>query len=226
MSWRRGTRRVVEVLSRRADVFWFPILVGLCAFLGTITLTLPTELLVAIGVLMNPPRWIAIGLCAVIGATLASLAIYLAFHHLGWELLIEWYPEIARSKLWAYSTRYLSEYGSIALFLMIALPFPIPKTPALAFVAIYRLPIYEVMLAIGLGELLRNVVYAYYVSRFPRRFVHLYPAAVGTNADEPNLAKKQTLIESDERSSSLVSPARSAISRARACFTVWTTLSK
>ncbi len=199
MSWRRATRKAVAVLSRRADVPWFPVLVGLCAFLGAITLTLPTELLVAIAVLMNPSRWIAISLWAVIGATLASLGLYLAFHHLGWELLIEWYPDIARSKFWAYSIRYLSEYGSIALFLVIALPFPIPKTPALAFVAIYRLPIFEVTLAIGLGELVRNVVYAYFVSRFPRRFADLYAAAMDTNTEEPRLAKEQVLAESGKK---------------------------
>lgn len=199
MSWRDGTRKAVAVLSRRADVPWFPVLVGFWAFVGAITLTLPAELLVAIAVLMNPSRWIAISLWAVIGATLASLGLYLAFHHLGWELLIEWYPDIARSRFWAYSIRYLSEYGSIALFLVIALPFPIPKTPALAFVAIYRLPIYEVTLAIGLGELLRNVVYAYLVSRFPRRFADLYAAAMDTNTEEPHLAKEQVLAESGKK---------------------------
>jgi hypothetical protein len=57
------------------------------------------------------------------------------------------YPAIARPKFWAYSTRYLAEYGSMALFLVMALPFPVPKIPALAFVAIYRMPIYEVTLA-------------------------------------------------------------------------------
>jgi uncharacterized membrane protein YdjX (TVP38/TMEM64 family) len=184
------THRALAYLDRRSHSPWFPLLVGLCAFLGTITLTRPTEWLVAISVVMNRSRWIAISLWAVAGANLASLGLYLAFHHLGWELLIEWYPDIARSKFWAYSTRYLSEYGSVALFVLIASPSPIPKTPALAFVAIYRMPIYEVVLAIGLGELLRNVVYAYLVSRFPRRFVHLYLNAGGTT-DGPSPTKSR-----------------------------------
>ena len=148
------THKAVAYLDRRAHVPWFSFLVGSCAFLVTITLTLPVELLVVISVLISPARWVAIGLFAALGSSLASLGLYLAFHHLGWNLLIDWYPDIARSKLWADSTRWLSEYGGVALFVLMAVPLPIPKTPALAFVAIYRMPIYEVILAIGLGKLL------------------------------------------------------------------------
>ncbi len=86
MNWHPVMRRVLVVLRRRAGVSWFPTLVGFCAFLGTITLTLPVELLVASAVLMSPSHWIAIGLWAVVGRTLASLGLYLAFHHLGWDL--------------------------------------------------------------------------------------------------------------------------------------------
>ena len=166
--------RTVAYLDRRAHVPWFPFLIGSVAFLVTITLTLPVELLVVISVLVSPARWIAIGLFAAVGSSLASVALYLAFHHLGWNLLIEWYPDIAKSKLWADATRWLSEYGVLALFVLMAVPVPIPKTPALAFVAIYRMPIYEVVLAIGLGKLLKYNVYALIVSRFPEHFVDLY----------------------------------------------------
>ena len=53
---------------------------------------------------------------------------------------------------WADATRWLSQYGSIALFVLMALPLPVPKVPSLAFAGIYRLPIYEVLLAIGAGS--------------------------------------------------------------------------
>lgn len=194
-----ATHRVLEILSRRVRAPSFPALVGLCAFLATITLTLPVEWLVAIAVLMSPLRWINIGLFAAIGSTLASLGLYLAFHHLGWDLLIEWSPDIAKSKPWLDATRWLSEYGATALFLVMAVPLPVPKTPVLAFVAIYRMPIYAVVLAIGLGKLLKYVLYAYIVSRFPSRFVHLYARAglsVPASNPEPSSTPKQVSIES------------------------------
>jgi membrane protein YqaA with SNARE-associated domain len=192
------THRAVAYLDRRAHVPWFPVLVGSCAFLVTITLTLPVELLVVISVLIRPVRWIAIGLFAAIGSSLASVGLYLAFHHLGWDLLIEWYPDIANSRLWIDSTRWLSEYGVLALFVLMAVPLPVPKTPALAFVAIYRMPIYEVVLAIGLGKLLKYTLYAYVVSRFPRYFVRWYAAALpgqASVAGEASAAREPVSIE-------------------------------
>ena len=172
------TYKAVALLGRNTDSPWFPLLLGTCALLATVTLTLPVELLVAIGVLISPLRWIAIGLCAAIGSSLASVGLYLAFHHLGWSLLIEWYPDITTSEFWAQSTTWLSEYGAIALFALMALPLPVPKTPALVFVAIYRMPIYEVVLAIGLGKSLKYVLYAFVVSRFPKQIARWYDAAI------------------------------------------------
>ena len=63
-----------------------------------------------------------------------------------------------------------------------AVPLPLPKTPALVFVAIYRMPIYEVVLAIGLGKLLKYTLYAYVASRFPRYFVRWFAVPVPNGA--------------------------------------------
>lgn len=206
MIWSAITHRALKSLRRRTRESSFPPLVGSCAFLATITFAVPVELLVAVTVLMSPYRWIAIGIFAALGSTLASVALYLAFHHLGWNLLIEWYPDIARSKAWADATQWLSQYGSSALFVLMAFPLPVPKVPALAFAGIYRLPIYEVLLAIGLGKLLKYTVYALIVSRFPERFADLYGRlaeqrphrAAGEPADaEPRLSVTsiQTIIQ-------------------------------
>ena len=51
-----------------------------------------------------------------------------------------------------------------------AFPLPIPKLPALAFAGIYRLPVPEVIIAIGLGKLLKYSIYALIVTRFPAFF--------------------------------------------------------
>lgn len=168
------THRALAALRHRTEGSGFPPLVGSCAFLATATLTLPVEGLVAVSVLMSPYRWIAIGIFAALGSTLASLALYLAFHHLGWNLLLAWYPDIAKSTAWVDATRWLSQYGSIALFVLMAFPLPVPKIPALAFAGIYRLPILEVLLAIGFGKALKYSAYAFLVSRFPDRFAGLY----------------------------------------------------
>jgi membrane protein YqaA with SNARE-associated domain len=139
----------------------------------------------------------AIGLFAAIGGSFASLGLYLAFHHLGWNLLIEWYPDIAMSRLWTQSTSWLSQFGATALFAIMALPLPIPKTPALAFVAIYRMPIYQVMLAIGLGKLLKYTLYAYVVSRFPKHVACWYGVAMAGEAFLANVPHQSRVISLD-----------------------------
>ena len=104
--------RALDALSRKTQDIWYPPLVGCCAFLFTLSFGLPVELLVVACALMSPRRWIAIGLFAAIGSTLASAGLYLAFHHLGWNFLIGWYPDIASSKAWGDATRWLSRTRS------------------------------------------------------------------------------------------------------------------
>jgi membrane protein YqaA with SNARE-associated domain len=167
---------IAAFLKEKAQVRTFSMLLGGCAFFATITLTLPVEFLVVVGVLVSPARWLRVSLWAAFGSSLGTAGLYFAFHHFGWNLLVAWYPDLVTSQLWADTTRWLSRYGAIALFLLMAVPFPVAKTPALAFVTIYRMPIVEVALAIGLGKLLKYVVYAFIVSRFPASFSRAYAA--------------------------------------------------
>jgi membrane protein YqaA with SNARE-associated domain len=176
MFWHAIAHRALRTLRRRTETPTFPPLIATSSFLATITFALPVEVLVTLTALMAPRRWISIGVFAALGSTLASVGLYLAFHHLGWNLLIEWYPDIARSKARTDATRWLSRYGSSALFVLMAFPLPVPKVPALAFAGICRMPVFEVLLAIGLGKLLKYNVYALIVSRFPERFRALYGA--------------------------------------------------
>lgn len=187
---------VAAYLGRQAHRPWFPCLVGVCALVVTITLTFPVEFLVVASVLLNRRRWIVIGLLATLGSSLASLALYMAFHHLGWNILLEWYPDIATTKVWTDSVRWLSEYGTIALFVLMAVPLPIPKTPALAIVAIYRMPVHEVILAISVGKILKYTGYAFGTSRFPAFFGRWYEKfgirrALPTSGDDRQDAKSQ-----------------------------------
>lgn len=197
------TYKAIALLGPRTDGPSFPFVVAVCAFLATITLTVPVELLVATAVLINPARWISTALFAAVGSALASLALYLVLHHFGWGLLIEWYPEIVTSKAWLQSTRWLSQYGPVALFAIMALPLPVPKTPALAFVAIYRMPIYEVVLAIGLGKMLKYTLYAWVIAQFPTHAARWYGAALPGKAfiaHEPGRQAPSVSTESTEGS--------------------------
>lgn len=98
---------------------------------------------------------------------IASLGFYLAFHHFGWNILIKRYPELAGSRAWLQATDWLSQYGLLAIFGLMAVPLPIPKLPMLAVAGIYRLPILDVFVAIIVGKVIKYLAYAYITVRFP-----------------------------------------------------------
>lgn len=162
--------RVESLLSRWSRQKLFPPIVGVVAWLSTITLTMPVEILVVVATLLSRPRWFPIAFFAATGSAVASVALYLAFHHLGWALLVERYPEISNTRAWAEITKWLSDYGVAALFAFMAFPAPVPKIAVLAFAGIYRLPVAEVIAAIWVGKLIKYTSYAFIVARFSHRF--------------------------------------------------------
>jgi len=144
--------------------------VGGAAFVSTITATVPVEILIVLSTVWSRRRWWLIAVGAACGSTAGAVALYLAFHHFGWALLLERYPDLAGTRAWSQITGWLSEYGIVALFVLMTIPLPIPKLPALAAAGIYRLPVLEVVAAILLGKLIKYSVYAYVASRFPGWF--------------------------------------------------------
>lgn len=67
------------------------------------------------------------------------------------------------------------------------------------------MPIYEVILAIGLGKLLKYTLYAQVVSRFPRYFVRVYTAAMpsmGPTVVEAGVAEERVSSENARKGES------------------------
>src|SRR3954447_14129159 len=64
------TRRALAALSQRAARREFPVLVGLFAFLVTVTLTLPVEVLGVLGTLMCRQSWLRISCSAALASCL------------------------------------------------------------------------------------------------------------------------------------------------------------
>lgn len=84
-----------------------------------------------------------------------------------WSLLAKSYPDLALTQAWRQATVFLSQYGTVAIFAVMALPLPVPKLPLLAVAGIYRLPVLDVPLANFSGKLIKYILYAYLAPRFP-----------------------------------------------------------
>jgi uncharacterized membrane protein YdjX (TVP38/TMEM64 family) len=92
---------------------------------------------------------------AAMGSAIASLGLYIAFHHFGWNPLLARYPDLAGSQAWLQATDWLSKYGLLAILGLMALPLPFPKLRMLAVAGIYRQPIADVFLAILVGKIIK-----------------------------------------------------------------------
>jgi membrane protein YqaA with SNARE-associated domain len=167
------SQRALSSLHRQGEKPLFPGLVGAFSFLATFTQTVPVEWLVVSATLANPKRWLAVALLAATASGLAAVGLYFAFHHFGWALLAERYPDLTTSQAWVQATDWLSRHGTLALFALMALPLPVPKLPALAFAGMYQLPVADVILAIWAGKGLKYSGYAYVAACFPAAIRHL-----------------------------------------------------
>lgn len=161
------THKIIEVVLGQAERSSFLPLVGLGAFLSTLSMSVPVEWLVVVASLACRRRWMITASIAALGSAIASLGLYLTFHHFGWSILLAYYPELAGSRAWLQATDWLAKYGLLSIFGLMALPLPVPKLPMLAVAGIYRLPIAEVFVAIIAGKIIKYLAYAYLAVRFP-----------------------------------------------------------
>lgn len=160
--------RVRAALEHATGSRRYPFVVGVVAFVLTLSMSVPFGSALVFAVLLRRDRWRAITLWSASGSSVGGLLLYLVFHHLGWNQLVAWYPDIAASRSWRDATTWLTRYGAWALFVIAATP--LPQTPALAFAAIARMPALEVLAALLIGKLFKYGIYAWLVARFPDHF--------------------------------------------------------
>ena len=166
--------RIWIILRGATSMRVYPLLVGSIALLLTVSMTIPFASVLIAAVLLRPTRWKAIALLSSFGSAAGGLFLYMIFHHLGWNYVVESYPDLVQSKAWIDATRWVSAYGTWALLVLAASP--LPQTPALIFTAVSRLPPPEVFLALFLGKSLKYGAYAWLAATFPgwfERFVAL-----------------------------------------------------
>jgi len=147
------------------------LLVGGIAFALTFSMLMPFVPVLITTVLARRERWRAIVLVSSFGSATAGVLLYLTFHHIGWNQLIEAYPDLLQTKAWIDVNRWVLAYGTWALFVIAASPFA--QTPALVVAAVSDLPIPEVFLALLLGKLVKYGLWAWAAAKFPDWIHHL-----------------------------------------------------
>ena len=156
----------MRVALRRAILAGtYPLMVGIMALAMTVSMTIPFASILIGAVLLRRDQWKEIVVVASLGSATGGLFLYLIFHYLGWNQIVDAYPDLTKSKAWTDATAWVSDYGTWALLGIAAMP--VPQTPALIFTAMSRLPVSEVFLALFLGKLLKYGLYGWLAARCP-----------------------------------------------------------
>jgi membrane protein YqaA with SNARE-associated domain len=143
----------------------YPVIIGALAVATTVTMVPLFTPALVLAVLVRRDRWVEIVVWSSLGSATGGLVLYLIFHYFGWSQIVMLYPGLMQSKAWTDTTRWVSSYGTSALFVMAVIPFP--QTPAFIFTAVSRLPISEVFVAVFVGKLLKYGVYGFVSVKCP-----------------------------------------------------------
>lgn len=135
---------------------------------GTLSAAYPVTAVVVPAALLAPRRWPGIAFFAACGSTLGGTALVILFHHLGWAVVYEHFPQFTTHPQWLRVMDWVATYGVAALFVIAASP--LPQTPALIVFGITRHDIPGVLVAMLAGKLLKYGLFALLAARFPERF--------------------------------------------------------
>jgi membrane protein YqaA with SNARE-associated domain len=168
--------RILVVIVRIAETPGFPWAVGLTAFALTISMLFPFVPILLGAVAASRGRAGLIVALSGLGSAIGGVILYVTFHHLGWNQIAEAYPDLSQSKALLDAIKWMTRYGTIALFFIAASP--LAQTPALIIAAISDLPVAEVFVALFFGKLIKYGVYAWVAIRFPHWVTHALNARV------------------------------------------------
>ena len=167
-----------HLLVASATHRYYPLVMGALAFGVTMTFSFPFAALLVPATLLAPKRWLSLGSLCGLGSGLGAAVLVGLFHHLGWEVIAQRYPELIQSDALQWAGDWLRQYGALALLVIAASP--VPHTPALLVYAMVDPQLGMVVASVGLGRGLKYTALAWLTARFPGRFVR-YPLST----DEP-----------------------------------------
>lgn len=150
-----GIRRCVARLQPFAERWWFPPLGAALAAAATLSLVVPVGAVLIALVALNPRRWRAVVVWAVLGSVAAGTLGTHLLGHFGMAWLARQLPQLA-SAHWNHLVEWSASYGFLTLAAVAASPFA--QTLALILAAMLGMRWPTVLGALLLGKGLKYAV--------------------------------------------------------------------
>jgi membrane protein YqaA with SNARE-associated domain len=160
------TMKLASSLKRRSAHKWYGAYAGGLISLDYLIPVLPSTTLVIASSLMQPKKWLLLGLFMAAGSTIGGVAVSYFLQAFTDDLLNGLFAGVASSESWNSTMEFIRQYGAYGLFFMACLPFPIRTITLVTAFSGAALP--NIAIAIWGGRIVSYVGLSFIVSRFPQ----------------------------------------------------------
>jgi membrane protein YqaA with SNARE-associated domain len=162
----------VKILQRHADRFWYPPLIGFLAALDNLIIIIPNDGILISSSMLIPKRWFIFALSVTIGSTLGGLLLAALVELQGLPWILDLYPSIDETKMWALTLKFFQKYGLFLVFLVAVTP--VVQQPAIILASLANTPLVELGVIIFVGRFIKFLIMAYLGSHAPRMLEKLW----------------------------------------------------
>mmetsp|Transcript_11942 Transcript_11942/g.15490 ORF Transcript_11942/g.15490 Transcript_11942/m.15490 type:complete len:180 (+) Transcript_11942:146-685(+) len=156
-------QRLTNAAKAYAGEPWFPLFVGFCNMIDTFILVVPNDVLIGAAVLAQPHRWLYCALAQTLGCAIGCvLFCLLALYNP--QGIKDNYPSVFESSSWERAESFYQSYGLVTAVVGGGI---LPFHPFLFVGALSGISMVQLVLAIALGRLVRNVGICYTLAKAP-----------------------------------------------------------
>ncbi|MCM2324765.1 MAG: hypothetical protein NDJ90_16015 [Oligoflexia bacterium] len=148
------------------DQVWYLPLLAVVAAADLFLVVIPTDGFLVTTTMLRPKKWISAALWLSLGSATGSMAFAALFQALGHEVFGDWVANAATDGGWTRSTRFVTDYGAVALGL-VALG-PIPINVGVFAASVLEMKPAAVFAAVLSGRIFRNLFLAWAATHAPR----------------------------------------------------------
>ena len=157
----------IKKLEHHSAKSWYPILLGLLAFIYHFALIIPVDILYVSSTLIAPRRWISMGLATVIGFTAGATTFAYLVGIYGTSLVEKIIPGILTSPMWAQSEVWMHRYGPFAVGGLSLVPLSLH--PLVALAGMDHMPLLLIALSIFTGRFIKYGILGWTCAYLPSR---------------------------------------------------------
>lgn len=165
---RRWTRRLQSYSQR----IWYPPLIAFLAAIDHWIIVIPNDGILISSAILAPKRWLTLAIWVAAGSTLGAvlLAVLVKFHGLPW--ILQYYPGLDTTTIWAYSSRIFSQYGLLMVFFCAATP--LAQQPAIILAGLANTSLADFALVTLAGRSIKFLFLSYVSAHSPKLLSRLW----------------------------------------------------